>query len=527
MKHGATKNGVIQRSGNNAGTLYQKQTGGVWYMRFSERTPDGKTKRVVWSTHTADLTEARRILNDKRSTLGFGADDQTHEEKLLEARRNIDNERLRTEKERAEREAKAKREAEDAAQTERDRRAVTFAEAFVIFRTSKRRPDSGEVTLSHYESQYNRFAEWVKVNHPDVVKMRDFTPPMAEAFIDHVEKTFSRNTRNKYLIFLRMFWRVLRWDANAQLTLDPWEGIRTLTQTPDEIVHKELTIEELARVAEVIRSGEPLPIVREKGNAKSKAGNITDALTMRGVNVRDEMRMLFAVGIYTGQRLGDCACLSWGEVDLVRGIITLTPRKTARKYARQVIIPVHPVLASILAEIPNKRRKGFVLPQIADAYANRPQELSRTILAVMRKAGIETDAQGESGTRTRTLAGFHSLRHTFSSIMLNCGVSPALVDAMLCHAKSSMTMRYFHENAKGLMTAVARLPILPQLAADAKAAQIAAKGVRRLAGATTPVGGADAPCGLLDAIRAHMDGATDKDLHKALEIIQNAIEARA
>lgn len=533
-KHGAVKCGRRTRRGNNTGSLYQKPGGGTYYMRFTERTPEGTVKRVVWSTGTDDLEQARAKLEAKQRELGFGLSDEAHVDRLLTARRNIDNERLRLDKERAAAEAKAQRQADEEAALERDRNAVTFAEAFALYRASRRRPDSGEVTLAHYEGQYNRFAAWIREKHPDVTRLRDVTPDIAEAFVDEIERTLSRNTRNKYLVFLRMFWRVLRWEPNAQLTIDPWDGIRNLVQTPDEIVHKELTVEELARIATVIRSGEPLPVIRKKVKASGcQPGGIKDAFTYNGESIRDEIRRLFAIGIYLGQRLGDCAMLDWSEVDLVRGIVHLAPRKTKRKYNREVIVPVHPVLAAILAEIPAKRRRGPVLPHLAEMYASSDTSLSRRLLAIMRKAGIETDASGENGTRTRTVAGFHSLRHTFSSVMLNAGVSPAFVDAMLCHAKGTMTMRYFHEHAEALASAVAKLPAIRQLTDGRHVPQLAQGCSAQGETIDLPSEGADASCGVLDAFRAAIGAATadltarasGEDLARAAKALKAAAKA--
>lgn len=50
-------------------------------------------------------------------------------------------------------------------------------------------------------------------------------------------------------------------------------------------------------------------------------------------SVTGEMRLLFAVGIYTGLRLGDCAMMEWGSIDLGRNRIMTIPRKTARHAA--------------------------------------------------------------------------------------------------------------------------------------------------------------------------------------------------
>ena len=55
--------------------------------------------------------------------------------------------------------------------------------------------------------------------------------------------------------------------------------------------------------------------------------------------------------------------LEWGQVDLVRGFISLIPRKTARKNGRSVTIPIHPVLMNILLETGDGERKGYVMPE--------------------------------------------------------------------------------------------------------------------------------------------------------------------
>lgn len=72
---------------------------------------------------------------------------------------------------------------------------------------------------------------------------------------------------------------------------------------------------------------------------------------------KGEMRRLLALGIYTGLRLGDVATLRWGEVDLVRGIIRRVPNKTSRRNTKPVLIPIHPSLRAMLAEIPEAKRR--------------------------------------------------------------------------------------------------------------------------------------------------------------------------
>lgn len=171
-----------------------------------------------------------------------------------------------------------------------------------------------------------------------------------------------------------------------------------------------------------------------------------------------EMRVLFAVGIYTGLRLGDCAQLEWGQVDLVRRFISLVPRKTARKNGRSVTIPIHPVLMGILLETDPQRRVGFVMPKLAAQYSIRACTISHEVSRIFREAGIETVVEGQDGWRKRALVSFHSLRHTFVSLSANAGVPLAVVQSIVGHATAEMTRHYYHESQGALVSAVAALP---------------------------------------------------------------------
>ena len=510
----------------NKGTLYRKTKGGVWYMRFTEYAPDGKRKRVVFSTGTTDEDAAKVALAERARKMGYATSEERHVEAVLEIGRNIENERLRMEKERAEAEAKRRAEAEAAAKIESERRAITIEAAFSYYRASKKRPDSGERTLKGYETQFGIFARWVAEKFPAAVKMRDFTPEMAEKFLDHLEKTRSRNTRNKYLVFLRTLWRVLRWEADAQLTVDPWDGIRTLVQN-DRVKHKDLTVDELRRVVAVIRSGEPLPAPRREGSA---AGGIKDVFTFNGQGIRGELLLLFAVGIYTGLRLGDCAALQWGQVDTALGIIRIMPRKTARRWEQEITIPIHPTLGALLVNVAAAGiGTGYVMPTLADIYLRRePSMLTNRIQAIFRAAGLETTATAPtSGDKARTKVGFHSCRHFFAAWLDNHNTNHALTNYLTCHEQGKVQATYYHDNAAALRQAVGTLPPLPLLDGGEQGAIEAPTAAPAEVPAIIQAEATDAPCALLAAIRANLDGATAEDLNAAIEIIQTAIGQRA
>jgi len=515
-KRSRRANGVKDAKGNNrrrkSGTGTLERYGEKWVAKYYIEE-NGIRKRKA-TTVTVDLVKKERMkrglstegitdpigIADARLVLATLSLDGAritalmHKQRLLADCNSIQAEREAAQKEREEAERKR-------IEAETDRKAIRIADAFPLYVQSKKRPDSGERTLDGYRAQYATFSEWCAKNHPDKPKMRDFTPEMAEAFIDHIERTRSRNTRNKYLVFLRTFWRVMRWNEDAQLSVDPWDGIKSIVQTPDEVKHKELTADELTRVANALLSPETNGIMSLTITPEDRRRNSFV------VDIRGEMIMLFAIGIYTGLRLGDCACLDWRDIHTEKNVIDTMPRKTKRKYGRTVIIPIHRTLGSLLAHTPSEKRTGRVLPTLSDLYERNPSMLTSRIQNVYKAAGIDTGSKGarlymkrgfyrieyaerkpdgthviektpysdlkkarayfaeKMGTsqRARAEVGFHSLRHTFASIMLNAGAPFALVERMLGHSSESMTAHYFHENAQALAEAIAKLPVIAPL----------------------------------------------------------------
>ncbi len=320
---------------------------------------------------------------------------------------------------------------------------VPLSKAWDAFNTSlSRKTVSAEVNRI-YKSRWGVFRAWMEANRPGIVGLADVDTDAAEAFMREIRAKRSPKTFNDYRVLLAQVWKVLNKAAGLE-GFNPW---RDDIEAMDKDTHprRELTAEELERVVAPLEG---------------------------------EMRVLFAVGIYTGLRLGDAVNLSWGAVDLVRGFIQWTPHKTA-KHGTVVRIPLFPALASILAETPAKERRGLVLPGLAaeyngtvetDADGNKirkrghPQYTAERVRKVFEAAGIET--QGRAGRmnpksqteRKAVEVGFHSLRHTFVSLCANAGVPLHIVQAIVGHTNAAMTAHYFHVSDDALRGAVAVLP---------------------------------------------------------------------
>ena len=302
--------------------------------------------------------------------------------------------------------------------------AMKIADAWDNFIKSPNRKDTaGEARLRICEGWYNKLIAFMSSRYADITEIRGIGKAQANAFAAEGFANCCNAVRNQAVTFLRMMWRVLIADGEARITLNPWEGIQKKHETHTR--RREMTVEELGRVYALLEG---------------------------------EMRLLFSVGIYTGQRLGDCALLDWGQVDIVRGRITLIPRKTARKTGRVVVVPIHPNLLKMFLQIPQGERVGYVMPKCAEMYLKEAGKLSAYFVRVFKSAGIKTDTEGADGYKKRALVSFHSLRHTFVSLAANAGVPMALVQSIVGHSTVEMTRHYFHESENALVSAVGALP---------------------------------------------------------------------
>ena len=131
------------------------------------------------------------------------------------------------------------------------------------------------------------------------------------------------------------------------------------------------------------------------------------------------------LGAYGGLRLGDAANLRWKNIDLTHRLIRMVPEKT-KAQKKEIVIPLHEELEKHLLTVAgNGAPQSYLTPTLADGSTGSRTRLSTHFLKLMREAGIDT-APGEvktgKGRRFNKLS-FHSLRHSFNSILANEGVS--------------------------------------------------------------------------------------------------------
>ena len=444
------KNGAAgRRRANKAGTLEKR--GNRWRARWTSYTPEGMPVRMTKTLDATNVADARKELDALTGAAGL----------MSEAR---DLERIQTRLGGIRAEIQKMEDAKP---------ALALADMFAAYESSPDRSQrSGRDTLRQYELQLGRFVSWMASRYPEVTEMRQVTKEVATAFLSDFGKTVSPNTFNKYATLLRNVWETLR--ENARCSCNPWDGVKRRVQS-DENGRRALTIDELTRVC----------------------------ATLAG-----EMRVLFALGIYTGLRLGDCCLLDWGSVDMVRRAIVVTPRKT-KKHRTVVEIPLHPALYTILDETPSAERSGYLLPKTAETYMRDRSTITDRVRRVFEEAGFKTRAEVDGYANAVAKIGFHSLRHSFVSLMGNAGAPLALVQSIVGHSNPMMTAHYFHARTDALANAVGQLPPImcggtaEANATDAEAPQSPADAVVDVE-ATVTAGGTpkrlDALAGALDAV---------------------------
>jgi integrase len=117
--------------------------------------------------------------------------------------------------------------------------------------------------------------------------------------------------------------------------------------------------------------------------------------------------------------------MRWESIDLTRKFIRFTPSKTGKPLE----IPLHPQLERELLKRPGIG-KAYVFPSLAvNLIKNKGSTggrngLSGQFKSIMEQAGVNgVIKQRDNGSRAWSSLSFHSLRHTFASVLANQGVN--------------------------------------------------------------------------------------------------------
>lgn len=165
--------------------------------------------------------------------------------------------------------------------------------------------------------------------------------------------------------------------------------------------------------------------------------------------------------LYTGIRLGELLALEWDDVDLKKGTISVTKtcyyvRDEKGQYVRIIDspktstsvreIPIPRQLIWVIKELKKSNKSSFLITNNGKPITTRSYQRSFEML--QKKVGISRRS-------------FHTLRHTFATRALECGMDVRSLAEIMGHKNPMITLnRYAHslmEHKKEMMNKVGKL----------------------------------------------------------------------
>ena len=260
-----------------------------------------------------------------------------------------------------------------------------------------------EATLAEFiKSLDRRIKQFSQITEADVIK-----------FADYLRTTqISVSTHNRKIVRLRKIFNTLQEYRDGDNPFD----LKVLKRKERE--EQGVTVRRLA-------------FTREQ---EEQLREILDDPQVKVLN-KEEIKVVFYIGMYTGQRLKDCVLLQWQNVDLEHRRISVTQYKTGQS----VTIPIADQLYQILLEAKERQVDGYVNPKVAQRYKQKDKKgkcigdnlVNIDVMRIINHLGVETAVAVEGRKRKTTVLGFHSLRHSFASFCAEAGVPKSVVVSIL------------------------------------------------------------------------------------------------
>ena len=282
-------------------------------------------------------------------------------------------------------------------------------------------------TLTFYKGATNKFTAFLGSKASRDIA--EITRDDITRFRDHEANRVAAKTANHAVKCIRMLFKdALR---DALIAEDPTVYVETVRKD---------------------RGSEPRPFTTDELQVVLEAAN-------------EEWRSMVLFGLYTGQRLGDIASLTWDNIDLARKEVRLVTSKTGRQQTIPMAGPLHrhvmtlsagdqlsePVHPAAYLIVEKQGKTGHLSNQFADLLAQ---------VGLRKKVSHRSKEKGRSARRDRNQLTFHSLRHTATTLMHEAGVAPAVVQQIIGHDSSDVHQGYISTGRESAEKAVSTLPNL-------------------------------------------------------------------
>ena len=160
----------------------------------------------------------------------------------------------------------------------------------------------------------------------------------------------------------------------------------------------------------------------------------------------DKLYSLFLLGLDSGARLGELLALTWSDVNLDKGEISISKnliyvkdfedesennnilkvQDSPKSKSSIRKVPLTQRCLKMLKELKGRTNSIYVFCTKTGNFIS-PRNANRSFYRLVHKAGIKK-------------CSFHTLRHTFATKLFNAGVPINAVSNLLGHAKTSTTL---------------------------------------------------------------------------------------
>ena len=181
-----------------------------------------------------------------------------------------------------------------------------------------------------------------------------------------------------------------------------------------------------------------------------------ECFTLADLNGKKDKLYGIILCLYSGLRIGELIALQWSDIDLVKGILTVSKSchdgkdgliidepKTA---ASRRTIPLPKQLMPLVKMLKKRSDSDFVVSSHGKPVSVRSYQRSFELL--LKKLDIPH-------------RGFHSLRHTFATRAIECGMDVKTLSEILGHKNPTVTLnRYAHslmEHKQDMMNRLGKL----------------------------------------------------------------------
>jgi integrase len=374
------------------GTLYQKTPGGIFFFRYQIN----KSRKSI-SLKTKDYETAKeKVLNYLPTIRATSLE-------VIAAHVN------------------------EARSLEAPREQLFLSDAWEQY--SKQPDRATPATVSEQLSYETTFKDFVNFLDKPLIEIHQVTHEDALAFAEHLKKQeLAVDTHNRKIKRLRKIFNVLK--DYCHKTSNPFLAPTLLRKSREE---QNQGVRRLAFTRE-----QEQQLLRVLDDPKKK------------VMHKPEIKIIYYLGMYTGQRMKDCIMLRWNRINFQRRTIEVKQFKTGK----EVTIPIAPQLYDVLleAQATKKNDHDFVCPNVAERYSRKDSRgknvgnnlVNIDVLRVIKWIGLEPSVKVEGRKKAVTVYGFHSLRHSFASHCAEAGVPKAVVLSILGTESDIVDKYYTH-----------------------------------------------------------------------------------